>query len=193
MARTEGEAIPCPAHSVLRLSFPIRRRALVAALTWTNAVQSMRLCGCSLVFRGANCIACELHLMRLSTKCFIYNTERNLLGCDAHVCRISSLHSVTVAGRDPRQAAAQTSGGRGGASATAPVPGPRLAGAAVMPRACRVPRRCATLWKRCDETAAGPSAPEAVSERGGGRLAQRESASFTPRRSLVRSQYRPQM
>src|SRR6202020_321208 len=26
---------------------------------------------------------------------------------------------------------------------------------------------------------------------GGGRLAQRESASFTPRRSLVRSQYRP--
>ena len=26
-----------------------------------------------------------------------------------------------------------------------------------------------------------------------GRLAQRESASFTPRRSLVRSQYRPQM
>jgi hypothetical protein len=28
---------------------------------------------------------------------------------------------------------------------------------------------------------------------GGGRLAQRESASFTPRRSLVRSQYRPPM
>src|SRR4029077_20937223 len=30
-----------------------------------------------------------------------------------------------------------------------------------------------------------------VTRPGGGRMAQRESASFTPRRSLVRSQYRP--
>ena len=36
----------------------------------------------------------------------------------------------------------------------------------------------------------GP-APKGQRVTGGGRLAQRESASFTPRRSLVRSQYRP--
>jgi hypothetical protein len=42
-------------------------------------------------------------------------------------------------------------------------------------------RRCATLW-----WLRGSSPP-----RDPGRLAQRESASFTPRRSLVRSQYRP--
>ncbi len=41
---------------------------------------------------------------------------------------------------------------------------------------------CATLWY-------GPWRMD--SALGGGRLAQRESASFTPRRSLVRSQYRP--
>lgn len=34
-----------------------------------------------------------------------------------------------------------------------------------------------------------PSAPPGAAQ--GGRLAQRESASFTPKRSLVRSQYRP--
>jgi hypothetical protein len=56
---------------------PVRRRALAAVLTWTNAVQPMRRCECSLVFPRAYCIACELHLMRLSTKCFIYSTERN--------------------------------------------------------------------------------------------------------------------
>jgi hypothetical protein len=54
-------------------------------------------------------------------------------------------------------------------------------------RACRTPRTCATLWKRrdADMGSAGPI------QTGSGRLAQRESASFTPRRSLVRSQYRP--
>jgi hypothetical protein len=41
-------------------------------------------------------------------------------------------------------------------------------------------RGCATLWNAGNASRAG-----------GGRLAQRESASFTPRRSLVRSQYRP--
>jgi hypothetical protein len=47
--------------------------------------------------------------------------------------------------------------------------------------ACRDAVRCATLL----------SAGERVSGSVPGRLAQRESASFTPRRSLVRSQYRP--
>ena len=35
------------------------------------------------------------------------------------------------------------------------------------------------------------AARDRLKSRGSGRLAQRESASFTPRRSLVRSQYRP--
>jgi hypothetical protein len=57
--------------------------------------------------------------------------------------------------------------------------------------ACRGPQRCATLWERWDEVAAGLSPRRAAPTTSGGRLAQRESASFTPRRSLVRSQYRP--
>ena len=56
--------------------------------------------------------------------------------------------------------------------------------------ACRGMRICATLWERWDEAAAG-SALGGQPGTSGGRLAQRESASFTPRRSLVRSQYRP--
>ena len=35
------------------------------------------------------------------------------------------------------------------------------------------------------------ASPDRLAASGRGRLAQRESASFTPRRSLVRSQYRP--
>ena len=48
-------------------------------------------------------------------------------------------------------------------------------------RRAQAGRRCASLW--------GPAAAHEGAWRG--RLAQRESASFTPRRSLVRSQYRP--
>ena len=59
------------------------------------------------------------------------------------------------------------------------------------PAACRPPRRCATLWKRRDEATRGDLGPSGQRRTSGGRLAQRESASFTPRRSLVRSQYRP--
>jgi hypothetical protein len=47
---------------------------------------------------------------------------------------------------------------------------------------------CATLWRRRGWPADRATVPIPS---GGGRLAQRESASFTPRRSLVRSQYRP--
>ena len=47
---------------------------------------------------------------------------------------------------------------------------------------------CATLWGRRGRPAGCATVPIPS---GGGRLAQRESASFTPRRSLVRSQYRP--
>jgi hypothetical protein len=54
-------------------------------------------------------------------------------------------------------------------------------------RPARIPRepgpRCANL---CE-----PAVEAAEAAAGEGRLAQRESASFTPRRSLVRSQYRP--
>jgi hypothetical protein len=42
-------------------------------------------------------------------------------------------------------------------------------------------------------SAGSGSDPSGQHRTSGGRLAQRESASFTPRRSLVRSQYRPQM
>src|ERR1700677_4989601 len=37
MTRTEGEAFQSGRHSVLRLSYPAGRRALIVALTWTNA------------------------------------------------------------------------------------------------------------------------------------------------------------
>jgi len=37
MTRTEGEAFQSGQHSVLRLSFPAGRQALIVALTWTNA------------------------------------------------------------------------------------------------------------------------------------------------------------
>jgi hypothetical protein len=82
--------------------------------------------------------------------------------------------------------------------AAGPVPGhgigwqtPILADPKRCAAACRGPRRCATLWERWDEVAAGLSPPAGGPTTSGGRLAQRESASFTPRRSLVRSQYRP--
>src|SRR6478736_6083081 len=47
-------------------------------------------------------------------------------------------------------------------------------------------------WVGCSDRAAGSGKVAAARHvRGPGRLAQRESASFTPKRSLVRSQYRP--
>src|ERR1022692_3007610 len=48
----------------------------------------------------------------------------------------------------------------------------------------------AARWARMRYSLIGPAAQRKSC--GHGRLAQRESASFTPRRSLVRSQYRPQ-
>ena len=78
---------------------------------------------------------------------------------------------------------------RGAREAPLRPPGP-AGDAPSTPAACRGPRRCATLWKRRDEAAAGLD-PTGQHRTSNGRLAQRESASFTPRRSLVRSQYRP--
>ena len=50
--------------------------------------------GCSLVFRYVDCIACDVHLIHLSTRCSDINTERNYRCSNAYVCRIWSLRTV---------------------------------------------------------------------------------------------------
>src|ERR1700676_2821351 len=86
-------------------------------------------------------------------------------GASARAFRRARAALAPVAVRPGRSATACPLGAGGGRLPSGAEPGPR----------------CANL---CEPTAAEAAA-------GPGRLAQRESASFTPRRSLVRSQYRP--
>jgi hypothetical protein len=185
MAHTEGEVAPGDQHPVLRLSCLTGGQVTAAALTWTNATRFGQWRCCSLVFLRADCIACDADLMDRSTNCHGLTTNCHKLCPDAYDCIVLSLHTVTdVPGKGHSLIPGRLwHGGRTG-------PGPALPPAMRCAAARRGMRICATLWERWEEAAAG-SALGGKPGTSGGRLAQRESASFTPRRSLVRSQYRP--